>query len=335
MTFPVVSSRPCSRSTVGSILLVGALLALGGCQAGDADDGSPITLTDAGADTGGQSSDGTTPDATGSGGSDAAPTDTSPRTDSSTETDTTSPSTPDPDTGDAPDEDADETPDESPSDCTTTQRYCDGACEDVLEDPDHCGSCGFSCSDGASCVNGICKCAPGNIRCDGRCIDPTSNDDHCFDCGNACPQGKACVNSVCIEHDREATAVKLINQIRQTQTDCGQYGPKLERNAELQKAAQDYAERMAAKGFFAHEDPYDGSDFVERVSRTNYTGTALGENLSRGLRQSAERMVGGWKSSDSHCRVMANPNATEFGLGLAEPTSGMYDSYWVLLTGRR
>ncbi|MFB6351341.1 MAG: CAP domain-containing protein [Bradymonadaceae bacterium] len=315
-------------------LLVSSVAA--GCAA-DQSGGSPIVVdggSDRGADAGTTSGDTASPRAD-------APTPDAPSNDTGARPDdTTSAPSPDSDTGDKGPADTGGAPDESPSDCTTTEKYCDGQCVEVLSDPDHCGSCGFACSQGASCVNGICKCAEGNIRCDGRCIDPSSNDDHCFKCGNACPDGQMCQKSVCVEKNLQKAAIKYINRVRQTPTDCDQYGtkpagPDMTVNAELDKAAQAYAERMAEKGFFAHKDPYDGSDFVERVNRTNYQGTVLGENLSRGLRQSAKRVVEGWRKSDSHCRVMANADATELGLGLAHPDSGKFDAYWVLLVGRQ
>lgn len=319
-----------------SLVALPLLLLATACGA-DSDDGSPVIVSDTG--NGAPTDAGGTPDTGTDPSPDTGSTDPTPEEDAgSTPDDTASP--PRSDTGNRPDPDTGGAPDESPSDCSATEEYCDGQCTDVLSNTDHCGSCGFGCSDGASCVNGICKCASGDIRCDGRCIDPTSNDDHCFECGQACPDGEMCENSVCVEKDLQKAAIQYINQIRQTNTDCGQYGtkqagPTMSVDAELERAAQAYAERMAEKGFFAHEDPYDGSDFVERVDRTNYRGTVLGENLSRGLRQSAKRMVQGWKNSDSHCRVMANPDATELGLGLAHPDSSKYDNYWVLLVGRQ
>jgi uncharacterized protein YkwD len=337
-----MTARPPRLPTPLALLFAAAtfLLALSGCL--PSDDGEPTTVvigTDAGA---------SQPPPTDDAGS-SSPVDSgdTPLRDTGTAPDTTSPDieadtsegadartdsggTTEPDTGS----------DESPEDCNTRQRFCDGSCTNVLSNPDHCGGCGSSCSNGADCVQGICQCAEGHIKCNGTCVDPTSNDDHCFECGNACSEGMTCRKSVCIEDDRRASAVEKINQVRQTPTDCDKYGvkpagPKLEVNAELEKAAQAYAEKMAKHGFFAHEDPIDGSNFVQRVNRTNYTGIPIGENLARGLRQTAQRVVDGWTRSDEHCRVLANPDATEVGIGLAEPESGTFDAYWVMLTGKR
>jgi uncharacterized protein YkwD len=223
--------------------------------------------------------------------------------------------------------------------CSGTRRMCNGTCTELLSNPNHCGKCGRRCHPDAACINGICDCPEEMLKCDGTCIDPTSHDDHCFECGNACADGKACVNSVCVQADPTTKILQLTNQARQTQTDCGKYGVKpasqpLTRNAELDKAAQSHAESMAQHGFFAHTDPTDGSTYISRVGETNYQGTAVHENLARGLRQSAEMIVEGWLGSPNHCRGIANPDATEIGIGFVRTNTGMWDTYWVQVFGR-
>jgi uncharacterized protein YkwD len=242
------------------------------------------------------------------------------------------------DTADGADVEADGTQGSDVS-CSGTRRMCDGTCTELLSNPNHCGKCGRSCHPDAECINGICDCPEEMLKCDGTCIDPTSNDDHCFECGNACADGKACVNSVCVKADPTTKILQLTNQARQTQTDCGNYGVKpasqpLTRNAELDKAAQAHAESMAQNGFFAHTDPTDGSTYITRVGETNYQGTPIHENLARGLRQSPEMIVEGWLGSPNHCRGIANPDATEIGIGFVRTNSGMWDTYWVQVFGR-
>ena len=229
---------------------------------------------------------------------------------------------------------------ESPEECTGSKRWCNGRCVELLSNPDNCGSCGSPCGDGQSCVNGICRCGAKRVMCDGECVDTRYNDNHCFQCGHACPAGNTYEDKVSFEVDMKDSGVKYTNQARQTPTDCGQYGvkpagPPVTVNPELEKAAQAYAEKMAKHGFLSHTDPIDGSSFVVRINRTNYSGQPVGENLSRAVRASAKRIVNGWVSSDSHCRNLANPNATEIGVGVADTQSGKFDSYWVQLFGRR
>lgn len=224
--------------------------------------------------------------------------------------------------------------------CSGTRRMCNGTCTEMLSNPDHCGACGNACPSGAACVNGLCDCESGLNMCGGECVDLTSNDDHCFRCGQACGARMMCQNSVCVENDPEASVLKFTNEARKTPTDCGKWGlypagPPLTRNAELDKAAMAHAKSMAKHDFFAHKDPTDGSDFVVRVQRTNYQGTATHENIARGLRQSARRVVDGWIASDNHCRGLANPGYQEIGIAylkLSQP-NGTWDSYWVQVFG--
>ena len=336
-----------ARPVVPTLLSLIALtfgLALTACG-GPVDSDPPVVVDPGGSNStggGADAGDPSDPDGGATGGGDTGTTpcpDADPAPDTGSPTggaDTGGPQT-SPDTGTSGGSGAD-TGSDDPENCYGSRRMCDGTCTELLSNPDHCGSCDLSCGDGQACVNGICECAAGQIRCNGACVDPTSNDDHCFQCGNACGAGMMCQRSVCVERDKPAAVLKYTNQARQTPTDCGQYGtkpagPTLTLNPELTKAAQDYAERMAKHGFMAHTDPLDGSSFVQRVGRTNYTGYAIGENLARGVRQTAKIVVDGWIKSDGHCRNLANPDATEIGIGFA-PSNGRFDGYWVQLFGR-
>ncbi|MDB4982103.1 MAG: Tryptophan synthase alpha chain [Myxococcales bacterium] len=69
----------------------------------------------------------------------------------------------------------------------------DGCEKEVFGDPENCGSCGFKCADGVSCIAGKCGCPTGQITCDGKCTDVENNDANCGACGNVCgdPDGGA------------------------------------------------------------------------------------------------------------------------------------------------
>lgn len=99
-------------------------------------------------------------------------------------------------------------------------------------------------------------------------------------------------------------------------------------NAQLDQAAQSYAEYMIDADFFAH-DGLDGSTVVERVEATGYQWSALGENLGRGQRSEAEIMKG-WTDSPGHHANNINPIFEEFGLGY--DTDGS-ETRWVLVLG--
>lgn len=105
-----------------------------------------------------------------------------------------------------------ESTDSTSVECAQYESYCPntGACERLLEDPDHCGSCegpGSECRFGEFCDGGTCRkqCPPGTMRCENipwaRCLPP--NDIHtCGSCTNDCtkspnPVGSICDNSKC------------------------------------------------------------------------------------------------------------------------------------------
>jgi uncharacterized protein YkwD len=130
--------------------------------------------------------------------------------------------------------------------------------------------------------------------------------------------------------------IKETNEVRSTQTDCGEYGvkssaPPVEGNPELHEAATLHSERMEQYQFFAHDDPRSGTDFADRIGMTAYAGAPVAENIARGQR-TAEQVVQGWKESDGHCKNMMLQRATEMGLGYVEGNGG---PYWTQVFGRQ
>jgi hypothetical protein len=96
----------------------------------------------------------------------------------------------------------------------------DGCEKEIFGDPENCGSCGFKCADGVSCIAGKCGCPTGQIECDGKCTDVENNNSNCGACGNACaaPDGGApapdhmyygCVNRQCghLKCERNTTSI--------------------------------------------------------------------------------------------------------------------------------
>jgi len=71
-------------------------------------------------------------------------------------------------------------------------------CATVLPaDPLNCGTCGNSCTTGATCEAGVCTCAPGQIVCGGACVDVSSDEANCGMCGHDCPTCGTCTSGVC------------------------------------------------------------------------------------------------------------------------------------------
>lgn len=70
----------------------------------------------------------------------------------------------------------------------------DDGCEQVLDDPNNCGTCGHKCAADQPCIDiapyvtiGKCGCPDGKTWCGSGCVDLSSNDKNCGTCGNACP----------------------------------------------------------------------------------------------------------------------------------------------------
>ena len=132
--------------------------------------------------------------------------------------------------------------------------------------------------------------------------------------------------------------IAATNEARSTSTDCnsGTYpaAPPVKGDGELHEAAQKHADRMASRGFFAHDDPFDDSTPKSRVDATDFTGRFSGENIAAGG-ATAEATVQQWLTSTSgHCRNLMNPDHTHMGAGYTEGSGGsQFPTYWVQVFG--
>ena len=68
-----------------------------------------------------------------------------------------------------------------------TQTCCADGCVELANNSSHCGACGNTCSEGAVCFGGACKCVGNMVNCDGECVDVSTSMTNCGVCGNACP----------------------------------------------------------------------------------------------------------------------------------------------------
>ena len=59
-----------------------------------------------------------------------------------------------------------------PVPCQSGLTSCNGQCVDTATDATNCGSCGNTCNQGQSCVNGACvtTCPSGTTECNGNCV---------------------------------------------------------------------------------------------------------------------------------------------------------------------
>ena len=119
--------------------------------------------------------------------------------------------------------------------------------------------------------------------------------------------------------DAEALLI-LVNEVR---TEAGLTSLVL--NDALTKAALAHSIDMETNDYFDHKG-LNGSSFGDRTKDAGYTGSALGENIALGQRNT-ESVHSAWINSEGHRNNILNSNITEMGLG----HSGRY---WTQIFGR-
>ena len=83
-------------------------------------------------------------------------------------------------------------------------------------------------------------------------------------------------------------------------------------SATLTKAAAAQAADMAANNYMGHRGS-DGSEVGERVTRTGYRWSSVGENVAAG-QPDAETVVKAWLDSPGHCENIMGPQFREMGV---------------------
>jgi len=100
--------------------------------------------------------------------------------------------------------------------CLSGLALCSGACRDLKTDSNNCGSCGFVCPAGTSCLNSWClegakgsntngsgtvsaysPCTGRETLCGSTCADLLTDTNHCGVCDRACGSDEICVNARC------------------------------------------------------------------------------------------------------------------------------------------
>ena len=105
----------------------------------------------------------------------------------------------------------------------------------------------------------------------------------------------------------------------------------LNRNPNLDKAAQAMADDIARTGNLEHQDS-QGRPLRARVEAAGYQGwRRITENLAMGSTTGPET-VGLWKESPGHREAMVRTDITEHGVGVAPSPEG---TVWVWIGGRR
>ena len=93
--------------------------------------------------------------------------------------------------------------------------FFNNTCADLSSDAQNCGSCGWTCPTGQTCVGGACTGTPSgcglghhaefcdvdagtaDVCCASGCVDTQTDSQNCGYCGNACYGGLACVGGTC------------------------------------------------------------------------------------------------------------------------------------------
>lgn len=124
--------------------------------------------------------------------------------------------------------------------------------------------------------------------------------------------------------------LELVNDARMRGHRCGKeyFSPTaaLRISGQLQAAAQSHARDMARRKYFDHHAP-DDSEPRDRVRRTGYRWTLVGENIAFGP-QTAEEVVAGWLASSGHCANIMDPRFRDIGVGMARGQKRGH-IYWV------
>lgn len=126
--------------------------------------------------------------------------------------------------------------------------------------------------------------------------------------------------------------LQLTNEARAHPRRCGAtpYGaaPPLSTSAQLSQVALAYARDMAVFGYMNHTGR-DGSSPAQRITRSGYRWSEVGENLASGV-MTADEVVAGWLGSPEHCANLMDPLYRQMGLAYAVNPHDQRGVYWAM-----
>lgn len=120
--------------------------------------------------------------------------------------------------------------------------------------------------------------------------------------------------------------LRIVNTARAGGAWCGPSAPPLVLDDRLQRAAQIFADDLAAHQIDAGHVGSDGSLLWQRLARVGHFAPA-GENTAAGTPSAADT-VAAFRDSPAHCTTLMRPEARRAGLACAESAGR---SYWVQL----
>jgi uncharacterized protein YkwD len=139
--------------------------------------------------------------------------------------------------------------------------------------------------------------------------------------------------------DRQAISrrvLELTNLARSKARRCGSEAfpaapPLVLAPASLERAAAEHSKDMADHSYMDHTG-LDGSTPADRVNRTGYEWTAIGENLASGI-MTPEDAVNGWVGSPHHCANLMSPRFRQMAVAYAVNASSSGGIYWTQVFG--
>jgi len=88
---------------------------------------------------------------------------------------------------------------------------------------------------------------------------------------------------------------------------------------------------MADWGYMNHTGR-DGSSPAQRITRSGYRWSEVGENLASGV-MTADEVVAGWLRSPEHCANLMDPLYRQMGVGFAVNPHDQRGVYWAMEFG--
>ena len=129
--------------------------------------------------------------------------------------------------------------------------------------------------------------------------------------------------------------LQLANEARAQPRRCGSRpyapAPPLALEKKLSQVALAYAHDMATWGYMNHTGR-DGSSPAQRITRSGYHWSEVGENLASGV-MTADEVVAGWLGSPEHCANLMDPLYRQVGVGYAVNPHDERGVYWAMEFG--
>jgi len=149
----------------------------------------------------------------------------------------------------------------------------------------------------------------------------------------AVPQKEFFLKATASLRNIDAARTEMLEEVNAVRRKAG--APPLKLEGHLQKAAQEHAEDMLERGYFAHESQ-SGTTVRERSTTAGYEWKTIGENIAEG-QFSVDEVMRTWMNSPGHRKNILDPRFTELGVGLVanRGKNGKYRTVWVQNFGTR